>query len=69
MNVIKAYKSEDGTIFESEQKCIEHETHAALKINIEAFVNEYFTSDMHVWTIAETILDEREELLKILRGE
>lgn len=66
---VDAYKSEDGTIFETEQECIDHESDLRLKQAINTFVSVNCTSEMHVWDIEELLYDERKELIEILSGE
>lgn len=67
MKKITAYKANDGQIFEDEQKAIDHDKQVQLIKEMNEFTDHHFYRDMSASDIAETLIQHKEELLKILQ--
>jgi hypothetical protein len=64
---IKAYKASDDKIFEDEQEAKKYDSSLILRDKIEKFVDGYGHDGMDKRYIEEMIIDNKDELLDILK--
>jgi|688.fasta_scaffold1713453_2 hypothetical protein len=63
---VTKFQTEDGKFFDNLEEAKAHEDKRNLEIKLASFVEKHFCSGLSVDNIYDTLLEEKDELLKIL---